>query len=259
MPQSRVVEQTQDYDAKLVALLEALWGDGYLSPGGDAETALVLAGLDLAGRRVLDIGSGTGGCAVFIAGQYGTSEVVGIDVEPDVVAKASLSAPDGVTFRAVQPGPLPFEDASFDVVFSKDSIVHIPDKHALAVEIHRVLRPGGVFAASDWMAGSDAPPSAALRRYEELEGLGFGLASPDTYFAALRAAGFEQVSYLDRTSWLATKTERELTELDGPLRADLERRVGKDFVDHEVEVWEALNAVLATGEMGAGHWRAHKP
>jgi len=258
------VEQTQEYDDKLVALLEALWGHGYLSPGGDDETALVLAGLQLAGLRVLDIGCGTGGCARYIAGAFQPAEVVGIDVEPGVVMAANASAgaaglADRVRFLAVEPGPLPFPDGSFDVVFSKDSIVHIADKHALAREIFRVLAPGGVFAASDWMAGSDDPPSAEMLRYEALEGLGFGLASPDVYFAALRAAGFRQIGYRDRTDWLRDKTHREFDDLDGRLRPQLEASVGRDFLDHEVEVWRALCAVVGTAELGAGHWRAVRP
>ncbi|MDO8361404.1 MAG: methyltransferase domain-containing protein [Actinomycetota bacterium] len=256
--------QTQEYDDKLVAVLEALWGDGYLSPGGNDETALVLQGVELHGQRVLDIGCGTGGCALFIAERFHPVEVVGLDVEPGVVATATANAvaagvADVVSFTAVLPGPLPFDDGRFDVVFSKDSIVHIADKHALAREIFRVLAPGGVFAASDWMAGSDEPPSPAMQRYEELEGLGFGLASPDRYFAALRAAGFERVEYVDRTPWLRDRTHHELQQLDGPLRAVLEAAVGLEFLEHEVDVWRALCAVLDTAELGAGHWRAHRP
>ena len=258
------VEQTQEYDAKLVTLLEALWGDGYLSPGGNDETSMVLQGLDLNGRRLLDLGCGTGGCALFIAERFPDVRVVGIDVEPAVVTKAAATATaaghhDRVSFIAIEPGPLPFPDGHFDVVFSKDSIVHIADKGALAEEIFRVLTPGGVFAASDWMAGSDAPPSTTMRHYEELEGLGFGLASPDRYFAALRAAGFEQVSYRNRTPWLRDKSHRELQQLDGPLRPLLEGSVGREFLDHEIDVWRALCAVLDTAELGAGHWRANRP
>jgi ubiquinone/menaquinone biosynthesis C-methylase UbiE len=257
-------EQTQEYDDKLVALLEALWGDGYLSPGGDDETALVLDGLDLSGARVLDIGSGTGGCAFFIQQQFAPQSVVGVDVEAGVVAKANVDAErrgvaDAVRFLAVEPGPLPFPDGSFDVVFSKDSIIHIADKHSIAAEIARVLAPGGVFACSDWMKGDDLPPTAELVEYERLEGLGFGLASPDVYFAALRGAGFERVAYTDRTAWLAQKTRAELDALDGPLRPDLESRLGREFLDHEVEVWRALAVVTETGELGAGHFRAWRP
>lgn len=257
-------EQTQAYDQKLVTLLETLWGKGYLSPGGDAETRLVLAGLDLAGAKVLDIGCGTGGCAFFIAEAFKPALVIGVDVEPGVVAAASKQAEarglaGKVRFEAVRPGPLPFADQSFDLVFSKDAIIHIDDKHAIAREIHRVLKPGGVFAASDWMAGADTQPSPALHRYLELEGLGFGLGSPDRYFAALRAAGFERVSYRDRTAWYRDLTHEELASLSGRLYATLEQCVGKEFLDHEIEVWRALAAVLDTAELGPGHWRAEKP
>ena len=258
------MEQTQEYDDKLVALLEALWGVGYLSPGGDDETTMVLDGLDLRGRRVLDIGCGTGGCAFLINCRFGPASIIGVDVEAGVVDKANVASAtkglaDKVRFVTVEPGPLPFADGSFDLVFSKDSIVHIADKHTLAVEIARLLAPGGVFACSDWMKGDDEPRSRELVAYEVLEGLGFGLASPDVYFAALRAAGFGRITFVDRTSWLAAKTRAELEELEGALRVRLTAELGADFLEHELAVWSALCVVTASGELGAGHFRAIKP
>jgi SAM-dependent methyltransferase len=56
------------------------------------------------------------------------------------IARAQLA--DRIKSLCVAPGPLPFESESFDVLFSKDAIVHIPDKAALYTDIHRVLRPG---------------------------------------------------------------------------------------------------------------------
>ena len=46
---------------------------------------------------------------------------------------------DRIGLLKVAPGPLPFPPGTFDVVFSKDSIVHIPDKAALMAEVFRVL------------------------------------------------------------------------------------------------------------------------
>lgn len=256
-------EQTQAYDDQLVTLLEALWGEGYLSPGGDGETARVLEGLELRGKQVLDIGCGTGGATLFVAERYG-AHVLGVDVEAGVVEKAKKAATarglsSRAQFQAIQPGRLPFSDASFDVVFSKDALIHVEDKDAIAAEVFRVLRPGGIFAASDWMRADDGPMSDRLRHYIEAEGLGFGAASPDRYFAALRAAGFQTVFYCDRTAWYRDETLKEIAALDGPLRAQLTVKVGVEFLEHELEVWRALAAVLKSGEFGPGHWRAVKP
>ena len=57
---------------------------------------------------------------------------------------------------------MPLDDRNFDVVFSKDSIVHIPDKVALAQDVFRVLKPNGWFVASDWLIGHDDEPSPEM-------------------------------------------------------------------------------------------------
>src|SRR5690606_18723943 len=121
-----------EYHDDLVDFLEILWGEGYLSPGGPEEVDKVVEGIDLGGRDVLDIGCGSGGITLRLADAHGAGPVVGIDVEAPVLARAVQRATarklgGRVAFRRVDPGPLPFEPESFDVVFSKDAIVHIPD------------------------------------------------------------------------------------------------------------------------------------
>ena len=138
------------YPEPVIGFLEMLWGTGWLSPGGPDELARLLEGEDLAGRHVLDIGCGAGGIDCLLVSQYGAARVTGIDVEQPVLDTAARRARDAgvadkVELVLVSPRPLPFADPSFDVVFSKDSIVHIPDKPALAREVYRVLKPGGVF------------------------------------------------------------------------------------------------------------------
>jgi len=187
---------TEHYDDNLAAFLEFLWGEGYMSPGGADEVSRVVAGLDLSGKRVLDIGCGTGAIALSLHRDHGAAQVVGIDVEDTVCNIARNRVKDARCANAIDivktsPGPFAFNDASFDVVFSKDSIIHIPDKEALAAEVFRVLRPGGWFAASDWLISHDGPPSPEMARYIALEDLDFAMASPERYHHALVAAGFK--------------------------------------------------------------------
>src|SRR5882724_400123 len=112
-------EQTQAYDDALVALLELVWGEGYMSPGGPDEIRAIVDGVDLAGKAVLDLGCGTGGVTTFLAETYGPASIVGIDIDRGLIERARKRAAKAglggsVTFRTVMPGPLPFADASFD-------------------------------------------------------------------------------------------------------------------------------------------------
>ena len=252
------------YHDDLIGLLELVWGEGFLSPGGPDEVDRVVAGLDLTGRRVLDIGCGVGGVDRHLVSAHGAGHVVGIDVEDTVVSTArarSVAAglDDRTTFVKVAPGPLPFPDRSFEVVFSKDSIVHIPDKAALAADVFRVLEPGGWFAASDWLIGHDGPPSAEMQAYIAAEGLDFGMASPSAYEAALLAAGFVDISLTSRHEWYLDVARHERAQMAGPWYGPAVERFGREFVDHNIEIWTAMLVVLETGEHRPTHLRARRP
>ncbi len=252
------------YDDAHIAFLEDIWGAGYLSPGGPEEVARVLDGLDLGGAHVLDIGCGPGAITLALARDFGAGRVTGIDVEAPVCAAARRRVRGGglddrIEIRQVAPGPLDFPEGSFDVVFSKDSIIHIPDKVFLAREVFRVLRPGGWFAASDWLIGHDGPPSEAMRHYIALEDLDFAMASPGTYRAALEGAGFGEIALTNRNPWYARVGRQERDWLTGPERARLEAAHGAGFIARQVTIWTAMVGVLESGEHCPHHIRARKP
>ncbi|MCZ4353782.1 methyltransferase domain-containing protein [Roseovarius aestuarii] len=252
------------YDDHHSAFLEDLWGEGYLSPGGPDEVARVLDGLDLTGKRVLDIGCGAGAITLSLAQQHGAGQVVGIDVEEDVctaararVAMAKMS--DKVHIKCVTPGPFPFDDDNFDLVFSKDSIIHIADKEFLAREAFRVLRPNGWFAASDWLISHDGPPSDEMAAYIAAEDLGFQMASPARYQRALEMAGFQDVCTVNRNAWYRDVSQDELALLEGPERPNFEARYGAEFIADQIKTWRAMVGVLITGEHCPHHLRGRKP
>jgi len=154
---------------------------------------------------------------------------------------------------------MPFEAASFDLVFSKDSIIHIPDKEALFADIFRILRPGGRFMASDWMRIDDQPASVAMARYIESEGLSFAMASPVRYRRAMAEAGFGDIEIRDRNAWYAGKAREELAALAGPLRRRLVELVGESEADRQTRVWETMLVVLDQGELRPTHLYGAKP
>jgi SAM-dependent methyltransferase len=252
------------YPPRMIAMLQAVWGLGFLSPGGQAEVARLIGDHDLTGLSVLDIGCGAGGIDIALVQAHGAGFVTGIDVEDPVIdhargliAAAGLSARIGLA--KVAPGPLPFPPGAFDVVFSKDSIVHIPDKAALMAEVFRVLRPGGWFLASDWLIGHDDAPSPAMAAYIAAEGLDFGMASPARYRAAMQGAGFVQVGTVSRNAWYRTTAREELARLRGADGAAAAGIVGADFVEQNCGIWQRMIPVLDTGEHCPTHLRAQKP
>lgn len=249
-----------EYNMALVAGLELIWGRGFLSPGGPEEVAETLAGRDITGTEVLDIGCGIGGVDLLLAEWFGAARVVGIDVEEPNLQLATQRAAekdlaDRVSYRLVEakPGPLPFPAGSFDVVFSKDAIIHIPDKQALFTDIYRMLRPGGRFIASDWLRVDDHPPSAAMERYIASEGLSFSMASPERYRRAMTLAGFRDIEIRDRNAWYVERARNELSAISGPLRASLVEIVGEHEADREAYVWSCMIPVLESGELRPTH------
>ncbi|MBK0399193.1 methyltransferase domain-containing protein [Limibaculum sp. M0105] len=252
------------YDDRHIAFLERLWGEGYLSPGGRDEIARTLAGLDLSGKTVVDIGCGAGGVTVELARSFGAGRVIGLDVEEPVcaaarrrVAKAGLA--DRVEIRKVEPGPLPLPDASVDMVFSKDSIVHIHDKDFLAREAFRVLRPGGWFAASDWLISHDGEPTPAMKTYLAAEDLDFGMASPDRYRKALAGAGFVDVEMENRNPFFRVAMREDLARLEGPERAEFDKLLSPPEIDRQIRTWKTMIPVLDSGEHCPHLFRARKP
>jgi phosphoethanolamine N-methyltransferase len=254
----------QEYDDSLMALLEALWGEGFMSPGGTDEVDRYLQGIDLSGQAVLDIGCGLGGVDLHLLRRHGAARVVGIDVDAALIQRCDqlaekYQASEQLQFICVQPGPLAFDPASFGIVTSKDSIIHIEDKHALAHDVFRVLEPGGWFVASDWLAGYDDQPSAEMQAYIEAEGLDFRLASAATYAQALQAAGFVDIDIIDRHDWYQQQARIEREQLAGVLSDGLASKLGSEFLEREIDVWDKMIIAIDQGQLRPTHLRGRKP
>lgn len=254
----------QEYDDSLAALLEAVWGEGFMSPGGTEEVDRYLGGIDLGGLRVLDIGCGLGGVDIHLVRQHGAAKVTGIDIDAGLIERCRLLADkyglgDRIEFFCVEPGPLSFSNASFDLVTSKDSIIHIADKQALAADVYRVLEPGGWFVASDWLAGYEGPAPAEMQTYIDTEGLDFNLASAPAYREALEAAGFIDIQLVDRNDWYRQQARAEREQMAGALYEGLASRIGDDFLRHEIDVWDTMIVAIDLGYLRPTHLRGRKP
>ncbi|HKK22040.1 MAG TPA: methyltransferase domain-containing protein [Pseudohaliea sp.] len=251
---------TDEYDEAMLAAMDLIWGEGFMAPGGEGHVDKLVAGLSLAGRRVLDIGCGQGAPACYLAARHG-ARVTGTDLEGHLVERARgraqrLQLDDRVRFLQVAPGPLDFDDASFDVVLSTGAFTQIEDKLAMFRECRRVLRPGGFLRAYDWMK-TDGAYSEAMCEWLALEGLTYAMVTAGEQAAMLAEAGFSDPLVTDASPWYRRQVRREYEDLAGPLRPRLVALLGETQAAHFVDNWRAACRVCESGELRQVYTTAH--
>jgi ubiquinone/menaquinone biosynthesis C-methylase UbiE len=251
-----------EYQDSMVAFLEWIWGQDFMAPGGEGNVDKLVQGLDLAGKRVLDIGCGIGGPAFVLARKYG-AQVTGIDLEPQLIARATrraaqLGLAQQTDFRTVALGPLPFPDRSFDVVFTSGALTQTEDKAGFAAECFRVLKPGGVLTCYDWLK-NDAPISDDMRHFFAMEGLTYNLITLEELARQLAAGGFEDVTAEDASDWYRRESRREYEFMRGEGRPRAVELVGEAQTEHMIEDWRSLVVVCENGELRQGYTRGRKP
>jgi len=168
------------------------------------------------GQTVLDLGSGAGLDAFLAARAVGpTGRVIGVDMTPEMVAKARANAAKGgytqVEFRFGEIEALPVADATIDVIISNCVINLCPDKRPVYREAFRVLRPGGRLAVSDVVAREELPEE--IKRDLALHSGCLAGATPRTeLIRILEEAGFKDISVKPKgnsaqviTSWEAKR------------------------------------------------------
>jgi ubiquinone/menaquinone biosynthesis C-methylase UbiE len=164
-----------------------------------------------AGSKVVDLCAGLGGPARYLAHRYG-ADVTGVELTPARVAGAAeLTRRVGLDgkVRVIEGNvmELPLQDAAYNAVVSQEALLHVPDLARTFAEAHRVLRPGGRFAFTNWVI--HRPPSQAQRQL-----LWDGMAAAtligiEAHAELLRAAGFAIEEVNDETeAWGTILAER---------------------------------------------------
>lgn len=211
------------------------------------------------GSAVLDIGSGLGGPARYLAVAYGCT-VTGIDLNPAYVRIATdMSARTGLatktSFVEGNALRLPFADASFDFAWTQHTAMNIQDRVGLYREIRRVLKPEGRFACHDIVLGNSEPlefpfPWAATPEMSNV-------VSINDMNAALEAAGFRETEWRDVTdgakAFVIAQREQastgatqpaNLVALIGPEFAPLIQNLGRHFMDGRLRAIQTIQQAI---------------
>ncbi|MEZ5219386.1 MAG: class I SAM-dependent methyltransferase [Ilumatobacteraceae bacterium] len=133
------IEVAEVYEQLFVPSIFAEWAPVILE-AVDVEAA------SAAGKRLLDVGCGTGIVARTARQRYGSDvSVVGVDLNPAMLTVARRIAPE-IDWRQGDAGRLPFPDDEFDVAVSQMAAMFFLDLRQAVAEMARVVRPGGLLA-----------------------------------------------------------------------------------------------------------------
>ncbi len=156
------------YDASS-ALWEDIWGEhmhhGYYGKAGGYRIDRRQAQIDLieellhwsgvtSADSIIDLGCGIGGSTLYLAEKY-NARLFGVTLSPKQAARATERAKEAnlegrVSFQVADAQNLPYENDSFDLVWSLESGEHMPDKRKFLQECYRVLKPGGKLIFVTW-------------------------------------------------------------------------------------------------------------
>jgi len=204
-----------------------------------------------ADMAVLDLGSGLGGPARFLAQTYGC-RITGVDLSQSFVEAARyLTERTGqsglVSFQAASALELPFEDGRFDVVFLQHVSMNISDRARLYREIRRVLKPGGRFATFDVVSQGGEPHYPVP--WARTPATSFLLSAAATR-EAVESTGFRALAWQDDTeaakSWIAMlrasgpPPSPTLGVVMGPDFAELAANLGRNLMEGRLGILTAV-------------------
>jgi SAM-dependent methyltransferase len=203
---------------------------------------------------VLDLGSGVGGPARFLAAACGC-QVTGVDLStPFVDAARYLTERTGqdalVSFQTGSALELPFDDGRFDVVLLQHVAMNISDRPRLYREIRRVLKQGGRFATYDVVLGDGKPQDGVHypAPWARTPATSFLLTTAATR-EAVEAAGFRTLVCQDDSAaakaWAAQlrtspPPQPNLGVVMGPDFAQLAANLGRNILEDRVGILSAV-------------------
>merc|ERR1712176_343693 len=225
---------TSQYEMNKILRYEKIFGRGFISTGGITTTEKVQEKVKLEkGMKVLSVGCGIGGGECRMHKTYGVT-VHGLDLSHNMLAVARLRAAEmGITEESVkfEHGNVlvrDFKEGSFDVVYSRDCIIHIREKKLLFERFYKWLKPGGQLLVSDYTCCPDEQKPKEFWAY--LADRKYDLRPGDEYLKFITDAGFD-ARHEDMSEWFVEILQMEIKTLMDMKQEFLNDHSEQDFED----------------------------
>lgn len=210
--------------------------------------------------HILDIGAGYGGSARYLARRFGCQvsclNLSEVQNERNRQMNREQGLEDKIEVEDGNFENLPFADASFEIVWCQDSILHSGRREQVFREVDRVLKPGGVFVFTDIMQQEPADPEKLQPVYDRIHLPSLG--SLEAYAEYAGKLGWKQDGFEDYSPQLPNHYQSVHDELERR-RPDLGTEISAAYVDRMLS---GLKHWVRAGREGLLRWgivRYRKP
>lgn len=248
------------YTVKGILRYEKVFGEGFISTGGLETTEEFVKLLDLKpDQYVLDVGCGIGGGAFHMAKKFNV-KVLGIDLSSNMVniavgrAAQETNLKDKVQLKLMDALTAEFEPETFDVIYSRDTILHIEKKEELFKLCLKWLKPEGQLLISDYCCGTDIE-NKEFKSYVKQRN--YYLLDPVSYGKVLEKAGFVDVDVQDRTEQFIKVLTKEKVRTEQN-KDNLLKHFSQSDYDALIMGWEAKIVRCRNGYQKWGLFHAKK-
>lgn len=216
------------YTPENTPTFESLYGSGLISLGGYAAVDHMFTDMNLTGKHLLDVGSGLGGMATYLANKH-NCYVTGLDIYPWMAEHAAsrvtgklLEQLEFVTYSPDHALPLPA--GAFDLIYSKGVLTNVKEKDFLLDEISRTLKIHGEICFIDWLV----PAENAKKQTTLPTGEASYKESTEGYTTLLQNRGFEDIHFDDISDEYLSYAEAHHKTLSSPEHREQYKEVLND-------------------------------
>lgn len=248
----------KQYSINSILRYEKIYGAGFVSTGGPETTEKFLKTLDLKpGQRVLDVGCGLGGGDFMMSEMYGV-EVFGLDLSSNTIGicweRTQNHKNAKVRFEIGDVTKHDYPQGYFDLIYSRDSLLHIPNKQTLFDKFKLWLKPGGKVFFTDYTCGP-RPWSDDFIVYVEQRG--YDLLTVGEYEKALNDVGFVNVKAEEITWTFVDYLIKELEKFIN-IKQDFIQEFSLQDYQYIIDLWKDKIFRCAQGHQKWGSFYAEK-